>query len=84
GLTLSWPAAPDECTTAKVVLRHTGKRLRVWVHEGPLQGAHTGVRTLPVHVVRGAAQLEIPLSLHRRGHYQPVDGRTGHRIPSRH
>ncbi|NUR92194.1 MAG: hypothetical protein HOY71_49675, partial [Nonomuraea sp.] len=40
GLTLSWPAAPDECTTAKVVLRHTGKRLRGWVHEGPLPGAH--------------------------------------------
>lgn len=81
GLTLSWPAAPDECDTAKVVLRHNGHRLRVWVHEGPLQGTHTGVQTLPVHVASGSATLHVPLDLPRKHHYQPIDGRSGHRIP---
>ncbi|MEU8247576.1 hypothetical protein [Nonomuraea sp. NPDC048916] len=94
GLALSWPAAPGECATARVVVRHDGRRLRVWVREGPPEGEHRGEpyvghgearpagapRTLPVRVEHGAASLVVPLD--GGSHYVPVDGRTGRRIPS--
>ncbi|MEV0594190.1 hypothetical protein [Nonomuraea cavernae] len=93
GLTLSWAAAPGECATARVVVRPEGRKLRVWVREGPEKGERrrehnlgrgTALpagepRTLPVRVERGAASLLVPLGGSR---YVPVDGRTGHRIPS--
>ncbi|MER6942687.1 hypothetical protein ABT294_01570 [Nonomuraea sp. NPDC000554] len=82
GLLLSWPAASDECATAKVVLRQDGRRLRVWVHEGPLKGEHTGVRTVPVSVAGGAASLVVPVKLAGKGRYVAIDGRSGDRIPA--
>ncbi|MFI6319845.1 hypothetical protein ACIBG8_20085 [Nonomuraea sp. NPDC050556] len=81
-LTLSWAAAPQECGTAKVVLRHKGAKIRVWIHEGPLKGVHSGVRTLPVHVADGTASLRVSLDLPSRPRYLPIDGRSGHKIPS--
>ncbi|MFI6791093.1 hypothetical protein ACIBG4_27565 [Nonomuraea sp. NPDC050383] len=42
GLVLSWPAAAGECATADVVLRAEGRRLRVWLHEGPAPGSAPG------------------------------------------
>jgi hypothetical protein len=83
-LVLSWRARPDECSTAKVLLQPTGRELRVWVHEGPLTAARKGVRTLPVHVTRGAASLTVPLHLSPHTRYRTVDGRTGRRIPKPH
>jgi hypothetical protein len=82
GLTLSWSATPGECPTAKIMLRPEGRRLRVWVHEGPLHGKHKGIRTVPVRVMGGSATLRVPLDppAPRRSH--TVDGRTGRRIPS--
>ncbi|MFI6919197.1 hypothetical protein ACIBIZ_04520 [Nonomuraea spiralis] len=79
-LVLSWSAAPRECATAKVISRTEGRRLLVWVHEGPLSGDHEGVRTLPVRVKGGRAALTVPLPAGRR--YIPVDGRSGKRIPA--
>jgi hypothetical protein len=79
-LVLSWTAVPHECDTAKVITRPEGRRLLVWVHEGPLRGEHKGVRTLPVHVKDGRADLTVPLSDQTR--YIPVDGRSGRRIPA--
>ncbi|WP_219461813.1 hypothetical protein [Nonomuraea rhizosphaerae] len=82
GLTLSWPAVPGECDTAKVVLRAEGRKLRVWVHEGPLHGHHGGAETVPIRVVGGSATLRVPLDPPARKRSRAVDGRTGHRIPS--
>ncbi|MFI9588819.1 hypothetical protein [Nonomuraea sp. NPDC052265] len=79
-LVLSWSAAPHECATAKVIARPEGRRLLVWVHEGPLSGDHQGVRTLPVRVKDGRAALTVPLPAQER--YIPVDGRSGKRIPA--
>ncbi|MEV0147316.1 MULTISPECIES: hypothetical protein [unclassified Nonomuraea] len=39
GLVLSWPAAAGECAKADVMVRAEGRRLTVWVHEGPAPGA---------------------------------------------
>ncbi|MBN6055960.1 hypothetical protein JYK22_28780, partial [Nonomuraea sp. RK-328] len=39
GLVLYWAAAAGECATADVVLRADGRRLTVWLHEGPTPGA---------------------------------------------
>lgn len=83
-LVLSWRARPGECSTAKVLLQPSGRDLRVWVHEGPMAAARKGVRTLPVHVVRGAASLTVPVHLSPHTRYRTVDGRTGHRIPTPH
>ncbi|MEU7894703.1 hypothetical protein AB0B45_17810 [Nonomuraea sp. NPDC049152] len=82
-LELFWTAEPDECRTAKVVLRHKGRELRVWVHEGPLHGHHEGVRTVPVHVVGDTASLRLALHVPEHVRYQPVDGRSGRDIASR-
>ncbi|NUP77149.1 MAG: hypothetical protein HOV96_06330 [Nonomuraea sp.] len=79
-LVLSWTAAPHECDTAKVIARPDGRRLLVWVHEGPLRGEHKGVRTLPVRVEDGVAALTVPLADRER--LIPVDGRSGKRIPA--
>ncbi|MEU5861078.1 MULTISPECIES: hypothetical protein [unclassified Nonomuraea] len=79
-LVLSWTAAPHECATAKVIARPEGRRLLVWVHEGPLSGDHEGVRVLPVRVKDGRAALTVPLPADER--YIPVDGRSGRRIPA--
>ncbi|MEV6153933.1 hypothetical protein AB0L53_26655 [Nonomuraea sp. NPDC052129] len=81
-LTLSWPAAPDECATAQVTLRPKGRGLRVWIREGPTVGEGKGARTVPVHVVGGAASLRVPLDPPASARLSPVDGRTGHRIPA--
>ncbi|MFD1936510.1 MULTISPECIES: hypothetical protein [Nonomuraea] len=83
-LELFWSAEPDECRTAKVVLRHRGRELRVWVHEGPLRGHHVGVRTVPVRVEGGTASLRLALDLPERAHYRTVDGRSGRDIAPRH
>ncbi len=82
-LTVSWRAVPGECPTAEVVVRHDGRRLRVWLHEGPAGGAREGARVLPVRVDGDEASLRIPLGSRpgRGGGYVAVDGRTGHRIP---
>ncbi|MEU7739527.1 hypothetical protein [Nonomuraea sp. NPDC049158] len=81
-LTLSWPASPDECATAQVTLRPKGRGLRVWVREGPSVGEGKGARTVPVHVVGGAASLRVPLDPPAPARLSPVDGHTGHRIPA--
>ncbi|MEU8142816.1 hypothetical protein [Nonomuraea sp. NPDC048901] len=81
-LTLSWPAAPDECATAQVTLRPKGRGLRVWIREGPTVGEGKEARTVPVHVVGGAASLRVPLDPPAPARLSPVDGRTGHRIPA--
>ncbi|MCA2221294.1 hypothetical protein [Nonomuraea aurantiaca] len=81
-LTLSWPAAPDECATAQVTLRPKGRGLRVWIREGPSAGEGKGTRTVPVRVVGGAASLRVPLDPPAPARLSPVDGRTGHRIPA--
>jgi hypothetical protein len=78
-LVLSWAATPHECATAKVITRPEGRRLLVWVHEGPLHGEHKGVRTVSVRVQGGMAALTVPLP--DKAHYIPVDGRSGRRIP---
>ncbi|SEM19026.1 hypothetical protein [Nonomuraea pusilla] len=82
-LVLTWTAVPDECGTAKVVVRPEGRRLLIWVHEGPLTGEHEGMHTVPVRVERGAAALTVPLTgpLPGKAPYIPVDGRSGRRIP---
>ncbi|NUR82918.1 MAG: hypothetical protein HOY71_02390 [Nonomuraea sp.] len=80
-LVLSWTAAPRECDTAKVIARPDGRKLLVWVHEGPLRGEHKGVRTLPVRVKDGVAALTVPVP--GGGRYVPVDGRSGKKIPAR-
>ncbi|MFG3441778.1 hypothetical protein ACGF0J_31435 [Nonomuraea sp. NPDC047897] len=81
-LTLSWQAVPGECPTAEVVVRHDGRRLRVWLHESPADAARGGTRVLPVRVDGDEASLRLPLgSRPGRGGYVAVDGRTGHRIP---
>ncbi|MFE3453185.1 hypothetical protein ACFXJ8_30105 [Nonomuraea sp. NPDC059194] len=79
-LELFWSAEPDECRTAKVVLRQKGRQLRVWVHEGPMRGHREGMRTVPVRVVGDTASLHLALDVPKRAHYQPVDGRTGRHI----
>lgn len=80
-LTLSWTARAQECATAKVVVRHKGVKLRVWIHEGPLSGHHEGVQTVPVRVEGATASLRLPLDLPPRPRYITIDGRTGDRIP---
>ncbi|MFD1540297.1 hypothetical protein [Nonomuraea guangzhouensis] len=80
-LTLSWAAAPDECATAQVTLRPEGRRLRVWVREGPVREEGKGVRTVSVHVAHGAASLRVPLDPPAAARLRPVDGRTGRPIP---
>lgn len=82
-LTLSWTAVPQECDTAKVVVRHKGVRLRVWIREGPVKGGHKGAQTVPVHVEGGTATLRLALHLPDRPRYLAIDGRTGERIPTR-
>ncbi|MFI6480018.1 hypothetical protein ACIBH1_18935 [Nonomuraea sp. NPDC050663] len=78
-LTLAWTAAPDECGTALVMLRHKGRKLRVWVHEGPLDGHHTGVRTAPVRVTGGQATVRLAVDVPPRT--RTLDGRTDEVIP---
>ena len=80
-LTLSWAAAPGECATAQVTLRPEGRKLRVWIHEGPPRDERKGMRTVPVHVAQGAASLRVPLDPPAPARLRPVDGHTGHRIP---
>ncbi|MEU4230332.1 hypothetical protein AB0F17_39090 [Nonomuraea sp. NPDC026600] len=80
-LTLSWAAAPDECATAQVTLRSEGRKLRVWIHEGPPREERRGMRTVSVHVAQGAASLRVPLDPPASARLRPVDGRTGHPIP---
>ncbi|MGW7477827.1 hypothetical protein ACWGH8_04495 [Nonomuraea muscovyensis] len=83
-LTLSWHAVPGECATAEVTVRHDGRRLRVWLHEGPPSAERAGTRVLPVRVDGAEASLRLPLgSRPGRGGHVAVDGRTGHRIPGR-
>ena len=75
------PAAPDECATAQVTLRSEGRKLRVWIHEGPSREERKGMRTVSVHVAQGAASLRVPLDPPASARLRPVDGRTGHPIP---
>ncbi|MET9342857.1 hypothetical protein [Nonomuraea sp. NPDC003804] len=82
-LELFWSARPDECQTAKVVLRPKGRQLRVWVHEGPWDSRPKGARTVPVHVVGDTAWLRMAIEVPQRTRYQPVDGRTGRDIADR-
>ncbi|GAA0942732.1 hypothetical protein [Nonomuraea longicatena] len=79
-LRLTWPASASECDTAKVLLRTSGRKLRVWLHEGPLKKHRKGLLTLPVHVTNGTASLSVPLP--RPRDYRPYDGHTDHRIPT--
>ncbi|MFC4015496.1 hypothetical protein ACFOY2_50385 [Nonomuraea purpurea] len=78
-LVLSWAAAPHECATADVVVRTHGRKVLVWLHEGPTAGTHRPVLTLPVSVKGHTAALKVPLK--EKSGYVPVDGRTGRRIP---
>ncbi|MEU6718137.1 hypothetical protein ABZ897_42285 [Nonomuraea sp. NPDC046802] len=78
-LVLSWAAAPHECATADVVVRTHGRKVLVWLHEGPTAGTHRPVLTLPVDVKGHTAALKVPLK--EKSGYVLVDGRTGRRIP---
>ncbi|MFI6738033.1 hypothetical protein ACIBI9_34350 [Nonomuraea sp. NPDC050451] len=86
-IVLTWAAAPQECGAAEVVVRAEGRKLRLWLYEGPNVGRHMAaltthhqrVFTLPVHVEGGRAALRLPLR--EKPDYVLTDGRTGRRIP---
>ncbi|MET7332811.1 hypothetical protein [Nonomuraea sp. NPDC005650] len=86
-IVLTWAAEPRECGAAAVVVRAEGRRLRLWLYEGPgvgsrlavLPGHHQHVFTLPVHVKSGTAALRLPMR--ENPEYVLTDGRTGRRIP---
>ncbi|GAA3175913.1 hypothetical protein [Nonomuraea roseoviolacea] len=91
GLVLSWPATAGECATADVVLRADGRRLTVWLHEGPAPGAalpgvpegspadQRGATTVPVRVEEGRASLRVPLAGAAGGHVRSAGvARHGH------
>ncbi|MEV4012960.1 hypothetical protein AB0J35_20880 [Nonomuraea angiospora] len=86
-IVLTWAAAPQECGAAEVVVRAEGRRLRLWLYEGPNVGSHMAaltshhqrVFTLPVHVESGRAALRLPMR--EKPDYVLTDGRTGRRIP---
>lgn len=84
-VTVYWAAATHECGTATVALRHSGRRLRIWLREGAVKAHRHGTRTLPVRVADGLASLDLHLNrpLRPRAHYVAIDARTGHRIPQK-
>jgi hypothetical protein len=80
-----WKAAPGECPEAAVALHRSGRRLRLWVHEGVLRARRRGTVTVPVHVDHNEASLDLRLRppLPGRARYIAVDGRSGRAIPAR-
>ncbi|WP_157530011.1 hypothetical protein [Microtetraspora niveoalba] len=88
GLTIYWTAAPQQCRTATVTFRRTGRKVRIWLDEGAVHGADVQgreSRTLPVRVAEGRAALDLTLMppLRPGARYVAVDGRTGDRIPEK-
>jgi hypothetical protein len=79
-LTLTWAAAYGECGSASVVMRPKGRKLKIWVNEGPSRTGHAKAVTVPVLVASGTASLRLDLPGRKR--YLPVDGRTGKFIPA--
>ncbi|MEV4107342.1 hypothetical protein [Nonomuraea sp. NPDC049695] len=87
-IVLTWPAAPHECQAAEAVVRTQGRKMLVWLYEGPSIGRrvsvltvrHQHVFTLPVRVDGGSAVLSVPM--HGNPHEVLTDGRTGRRIPA--
>ncbi|GGP88635.1 hypothetical protein [Streptosporangium pseudovulgare] len=83
-LRLFWPASPDECRTATVLLRREGREVRIWLHEGD-EGAEgtmehrpARARTVPVTVSDGVASVRTRLTPPPvRGRLRTVDGRSG-------
>ncbi|MFF5209742.1 hypothetical protein [Streptosporangium sp. NPDC000396] len=84
-VTFFWTASADECDTTTVVLRQANRRIRVWMHEGPMKHRPAGARTLPVDVSGGVASAEVRLvpPLSAEGTFTTVDGRTGRPITLR-
>ncbi|MFF4774873.1 hypothetical protein [Microtetraspora fusca] len=87
-MTIYWTAAPQQCGTATVTFRRTGRQVRIWLDEGPARGDDVQgrqSRTLPVHVAEGRAALDLTLMPPLRPGVRllAVDGRTGDRIPER-
>ncbi|WP_433438706.1 hypothetical protein [Nonomuraea sp. CA-141351] len=84
---LTWAATPHECRAAEAVVRTQGRKMLVWLYEGPSIGRRVSVLavrrqhtfTLPVQVKGGTAALRVPI--HAKSGYVLTDGRTGRRIP---
>jgi hypothetical protein len=81
-VTLFWRARTDECGTATVVLRHSNRAIKVWMHEGSMKRRPTDARTLPVNVAGGMASMKVPLAppLPGMGALRAIDGRSGRPI----
>ncbi|WP_068921688.1 hypothetical protein [Planobispora rosea] len=84
-VTFSWTAAPDECATASVVLRHRNHRIKVWLSGGPDGPPSPGARTVPVTVSDGVASARVRIAppLPGGAGLTTVDGRTGRPIALR-
>ncbi|GIH74826.1 hypothetical protein [Planobispora longispora] len=82
---LSWTAAPDECATATVVLRHRNQRIKVWLSEGPGGHRSPDAFRVPVTVSDGVASARVRLAPPLPGGtgLTTVDGRTGRPIALR-
>ncbi|GAA3471051.1 hypothetical protein [Nonomuraea roseola] len=64
-LRLYWTAAPDECGTAEVLLRRSGRELRVWITEGtpqtrprPVDAPQTGHENPPQVQLQDASRAQ--------------------------
>jgi hypothetical protein len=81
-VTLFWRARTDECDTATVVLRHSNRAIKVWMHEGSMKRWPTDARTLPVNVAGGMASMKVPLAPPLPGMeaLRAIDGRSGRPI----
>ncbi|MET9065385.1 hypothetical protein [Streptosporangium sandarakinum] len=83
-LRLFWPASPDECRTATVLLRREGREVRIWLHAGAegaggaMEHRPARARTVPVTVSDGVASVRARLTPPPvRGGLRTVDGRSG-------
>lgn len=90
-IVLTWAAARRECPAAEAVVRSEGRKMLLWLYEGPrvghpvgrhatvLTARHQQVFTLPIQVRNGRATVRVPVHAHARDIL--TDGRTGRRIP---
>jgi hypothetical protein len=82
-LTISWQAAPEECGTATVAARRTGRTIELWAHQGDVPGGPDDARVLPVRIKGERAVVRLPLAPPppARHAYTILDGRTGRVLP---
>ncbi|MEQ4718693.1 hypothetical protein ABN273_20085 [Nonomuraea sp. B19D2] len=86
-IVLTWAAVPHECRAAEAVVRTKGRKMAVWLYEGPSIGRRVSVLavrrrrafTLPVNVKSGMATVKVPI--HGKSGYVLTDGHTGRCIP---